>query len=88
MEWVSSWACYWLAIPSVSAYSSIPELLIDRINFRLRVLWVGWCFYHFTGVPAWLQEVASSGSISPSLCDKVKHKMGKVRGVHATKKTF
>jgi hypothetical protein len=44
--WVSSWACYWLAIPSVSAPSPMPAFLVDRINFVLKVLWVGWCLWH------------------------------------------
>jgi hypothetical protein len=44
----------------------IPVFLIDRINFGLKVLWVDWCPYRFTGVPpAWLQEMAFLGSISP-----------------------
>jgi hypothetical protein len=54
MGWISSWVSYWLAISSVSAPSPMPEFLIDRINFGLKILWVGWCFYHSTGGPAWL----------------------------------
>jgi hypothetical protein len=44
---------------------SIPvsAFLVDRINFGLKVLWVGWYIYSSIGVPAWLQEMASSGSI-------------------------
>ena len=45
----------------------VPAFLVDRINFGLKVLWVGWCPYLSIGVPAWLQEVASLGSISPQL---------------------
>jgi hypothetical protein len=30
MEWVSSWAGYWLAIASVSAPSPVPAFLVDR----------------------------------------------------------
>jgi hypothetical protein len=41
MGCVSSWAGYWLAIPSVSAPSSVCTLLVDRINLGLKVLWVG-----------------------------------------------
>ncbi|EDL00034.1 mCG141415 [Mus musculus] len=67
MGWSSNWASYWLAIPSVSAPSLIPAFIVDRINFGLKVLWVGWCSYCPTVVPAWLQELASSGSISPVL---------------------
>ena len=40
IEWVSSWAGYWLVIPSVSDPAPEPTLLVDRINFRLKVLWV------------------------------------------------
>ena len=61
MGWVSSWTSYWLAIPSVFAPLSIPAFLVDRMNFGEKVLWVDWCPYHSTGVPDWLQEVASSG---------------------------
>ena len=67
MGWVSIWAGYWLVIPSVSASYPVPAFLVDRIKFGLKVLWVGWCPYSSPGVPAWLQEVASSGSISPML---------------------
>ena len=52
---------------------SIPHpCIIDRIKFRWKVLWVGWCPYHSIGVPAWLQEVTSSGSIFPILWFTVK----------------
>jgi hypothetical protein len=40
MEWFSSWAGYWLVISSVSALSSVPAFLVNRINFGLKVLWV------------------------------------------------
>jgi hypothetical protein len=52
------------AIPSVSAPSHVPAFLVDRINFGLKVLWVCCCPYRSTVAPAWLQEVASSASIS------------------------
>ena len=42
MGWVLSWVCYLLAISSVSAPSSVPACLIDRIHFRLKVLWLGY----------------------------------------------
>jgi hypothetical protein len=54
-DWVSIWAGYWWGIPSVSAVFPIPVFCIDRINYRTKVLWVGWCLYHSTGVLAWLQ---------------------------------
>ena len=48
---------------------SVPAFLVDRIHFELKALWVGWCLYFSTrGGPDTLQEVASSGSISPLLC--------------------
>ena len=40
---ISSWAGYWLAIPSLSVPSCVPAFPIDRLNFGLKVLWVGWC---------------------------------------------
>jgi hypothetical protein len=49
MGWVSILASYCLAITSVSAPSHKP---VDKINFGLEVLWVHWCFYCSTGVPA------------------------------------
>jgi uncharacterized membrane protein (DUF106 family) len=42
-----------------------PAFLVDRIDFGLKVLWVGWYLYCSTGVPAWLQKVAFSDSMSP-----------------------
>ena len=65
--WVSSWASYWLAVALVSAPSPVPTFLIERIKFGLEILWVGQCLYCSTGAPAWLQEVVTSGSISPKL---------------------
>ena len=66
MELVSSWTGYWLAILSVTTPSLVPTLLVGRINFRLKVLWVGWCLYCSTGVPVWLQEVGFSSVVSHS----------------------
>ena len=40
MEWVSSWADYWLDALSVSVPSLDAAFLIDRINVGLKVLWV------------------------------------------------
>ena len=53
--------------PSVSVQFPKPAFLVDKINVELKVLWVGWYLCHSTGVLAWQQEVASSGSISPVL---------------------
>ena len=44
-----------------------PCIHLDRTYFGWKVLWVGWCPYPSSGDPTWLQEVASSGSISPLL---------------------
>jgi hypothetical protein len=41
----------------------MPALLVNWINFGLKVLWEGWCFSCSTGAPVWIQEVASSGAI-------------------------
>jgi hypothetical protein len=38
----------------------------SRTYFGLKVLWAGWYPYPSTYSPAWLLEVATSGSISPS----------------------
>jgi hypothetical protein len=65
MGWVSNWASYWLVTLSDSVLSPIPAFLVNRVNLESKVLWVGWCPYHYIGVPAWLQEMTSSGSISP-----------------------
>jgi hypothetical protein len=56
-----------LAIPSVSASLPIPEFLIGRRERLKDFECVGWGLYHSTGVPVWVQEVATSGSISPVL---------------------
>jgi hypothetical protein len=56
---------YCLSIPSVSTPSFLPAFLVDRINFVMKVLWVGWCLCCSTGVAAWLKEMAILGSISP-----------------------
>jgi hypothetical protein len=37
-EWLSYWAIYWLAIPSVSVPSSILAFLVGRIYFGSKVL--------------------------------------------------
>lgn len=43
----------------------IQAATIERTNFKLKVFWVGLCPYPSTRSPACLQEVSSSGSISP-----------------------
>jgi hypothetical protein len=58
---------YWLAFPSVSAPFPIPEFLVDRLSLGSIFLWVGWCPYCSSRIPAWTQEAASPGSISPVL---------------------
>ena len=52
MRWISSWVGCCLTIPSVSVLSTDPAFLIGRINLGLKLLWVDWCPYHCTGVPA------------------------------------
>lgn len=67
MGWVSNWAGYESAVSSVFAQSSVPAFLVDGINFGSKVLGLSWCQYRCIGVPAWLQEAASSGSTLPLL---------------------
>lgn len=43
------------------------SFLVGRTNYGLIVLWVGWYPYLSTGGPDWLQEVSTSGSITPLL---------------------
>jgi hypothetical protein len=45
----------------------IPEHLLGRKHFGLKVLRVGCCPYPSSRSPAWLQEVANAGSIYPLL---------------------
>jgi hypothetical protein len=61
------WTNYWMVISPVSPSSLIPVLLVDRINFGSNVFWMCWCFSCSNGVHACLEEVASSGFISPML---------------------
>lgn len=46
---------------------SMPRFLVDRANFGLRGLWVYGCPHGSTGVPVWIEKVATLGSISPIL---------------------
>ena len=64
MRWVSIWASHWLVIPSVSALSL--SHLAGRTPFVWKALQVFPRPYPSIGSPAWLQEVATSGSISPT----------------------
>ena len=43
----------------------VSAFFVSRINLVEKVLWMGWCPYHSTGVPAQLQEVPPSGSTTP-----------------------
>ena len=56
MVWASSWDSHWLAILSIYSIF-IPEHLIGRTNFRLKLLWIGLCTYPSTWIPASRQEV-------------------------------
>jgi hypothetical protein len=42
----------WLSVGLSLLHPPIPAFLIDRINFGLKVLWVGLYAYPSTGVPA------------------------------------
>jgi hypothetical protein len=44
----------------------IPAYLVGKTNFGLKVFWVDWCHLTTSGSPAWLQEGATSVSISSS----------------------
>ena len=44
----------------------ISAHLMGRTNCGSNVLWVGWCLHAFIGSFSWLQEIAISGSISPT----------------------
>jgi hypothetical protein len=46
----------------------VIAFLLDRTNLGLKVFGVGLCPYPSTGSPTWVQEVASSSSLSPLLC--------------------
>ena len=52
----------------VSSWPFLQSLLHPSVTFReeflVKYLWVAWCPCPSTGSPAWLQEVASSGSMS------------------------
>lgn len=52
---------FWCGVISIR----IQAATIERTNFKLKVFWVGLCPYPSTRSPACLQEVSSSGSISP-----------------------
>jgi hypothetical protein len=62
-------------VGSVNGWPFLQSLLrlCPWISFRQDKFWadicgLGWCLYPSSGGPVWLQEVASSGSISPLLC--------------------
>jgi hypothetical protein len=68
MEWMGLKLGWLLVDHSLSLCSIfVSAFLLNRTNFRLKILWVTWCPYLFTGSPAWLQEVATSDAISPLL---------------------
>jgi hypothetical protein len=46
---------------------SDSAFLVDRTKIGSKVLWVGWCLHLSTGSSAWLQKMATSGSMSPLL---------------------
>lgn len=65
MGWVTGWITQWLDVPTVCSIF-IPAHLVGRINYGLKILLVGWCPPLFTWSPAWLQEVATSDTVSLS----------------------
>jgi hypothetical protein len=48
MGWVSCWASYWLAIPSVSA-SLCPCISFKQDKFWVKSFMDGWCLSHHWG---------------------------------------
>ena len=62
MGWVSVWGSHCLVIP-LSLLYLCPYTYCRWMHFGLKILWVGCFSYPSTGSPAWLQEMATSGSI-------------------------
>ena len=54
--WGGSQAGLVISWPFPQSLFHPPSLhfFVDRINFRSKVMWVGWYPYHFTGVPVYL----------------------------------
>ena len=57
----------WLLVfhSPVFALSPVLAFLVTSVSMGLNICWVCMWLYHSLGVPALLQEIASSGSISP-----------------------
>ena len=61
---------------SQSCFLFVSALFVGRKNFGMKVLWVGWCPPTSIGSLTWLQEMATSVSISPtarSQCNRHNH---------------
>ena len=61
------WQVIVWSFPQSLPNPQVPACRIDRKNLGSKILWVVWCPYCSTGVPAWLQVVISSYSIYPLL---------------------
>lgn len=64
--WVSIWGSHWLAIHFLSALTLSLDILWAG-HILIKGMWEDGCLYPSTGRPSWLQEVTTSGSISPLL---------------------
>lgn len=61
---VSSYASLFVGHSLNFCFIFIPDHIVSKTNYGLKVLWLGW-FHHLSIVClAWLQEVAISGSSS------------------------
>jgi hypothetical protein len=70
MGWLWIWGRYRLAIPS--DFYLCPCTSCRQDTFWVKALWVSCCPYPFTGSPAWLQKIATSGFISPTAVISVR----------------
>jgi hypothetical protein len=50
---------------------------VDRLNFVVNVLWVGWCPYCSTEVPALLQK---SGTIDATISNRIQEMEERISG--------
>ena len=61
MAWLWGRTGHFLATPTIS----VSPFTIDRIDYRLMVMWLGWSPSPSTGHLVWSQEVVSPGYITP-----------------------
>ena len=66
MGWVSSWADYKLAIPSVSTPSPVPAFLVDGVNFGLKIGVPIVLLRFLSGYRRWLFRIHITNAVSHS----------------------